>query len=173
MRNNPSYFKSGGNYPVEHISWNDAQEFITRLNYFGKQKFRLPTEAEWEYAARSGGKNEIYAGGDNRDKYTWYLINSKGKPHEVGTKEPNGLGFHDMSGNVSEWCQDVYDAKAYYKHSRKNPLSTSGSIFRVFRGGDMESKFWSMCTMTRYANTSNGNHNAYQGLRLCLPKLKK
>jgi formylglycine-generating enzyme required for sulfatase activity len=110
MGNNLSDFKGDRN-PVEEVSWNDAQEFIKRLNAKGNGMFRLPTEAEWEYAARSGGKDEKYAGGDGVERVAWYRSNSRGKTHPVGTKAPNCLGLYDMSGNVWEWCQDWYNKK--------------------------------------------------------------
>ncbi|MBI3399193.1 MAG: formylglycine-generating enzyme family protein, partial [Deltaproteobacteria bacterium] len=126
-------------------SWNDAQEYITKLNQkspsnspFGKGGqggFRLPTEAEWEYAARSGGKNEKYSGGNALDSVAWYNSNSGQKTHPVGTKAPNGLGIYDMSGNVWEWVQDWYGDN-YYKNSPKdNPKGASGGQYRVLRGG--------------------------------------
>ncbi|MDP2279759.1 MAG: SUMF1/EgtB/PvdO family nonheme iron enzyme, partial [Nitrospirota bacterium] len=131
MGNNPSHFKDcGDNCPVEQVSWNDVQEFIQKLNEKnnppsppftkgGKGGFRLPTEAEWEYAARSGGKSERYSGGNDIDSVAWYNKNSGGKTHPVGTKQPNGLGIYDMSGNVWEWVNDWYD-EFYYKNSPKN-----------------------------------------------------
>lgn len=100
--------------------------------------YRLPTEAEWEYAARSGGKNEKYAGTSNESElgdYAWYSINSGSKTHPVGQKKPNGLGIYDMSGNVWEWVNDWYDSD-YYKNSPKNnPTGPSSGQYRVLRGG--------------------------------------
>ncbi len=117
------------------ISWNGAKAFVKWLNTKRDGKFSLPTEAQWEYAARSGGKDQKYSGGDNVDKFAWYSSNSGKKTHNVGTKAPNGLGIYDMSGNVWEWCEDVYVADAYSKHSRNNPLILSGGSYRVNRGG--------------------------------------
>ena len=136
MGDNPSYFKSGDDYPVETVSWNDAKDFISKLNQQSGKNFSLPTEAQWEYAARSGGKDQEYAGGNDVDKVAWYNSNSDGKTHVVGTKESNDLGIYDMSGNVWEWCEDVYDERAYDKHERNNPLIASGSTSRVVRGGN-------------------------------------
>lgn len=136
MGSNPAYFKGERN-PVEQVSWNDTQKFIKRLNAKGNGIFRLPTEAEWEYAARSGGKNEEYAGGNDVDRVAWYRSNSGKKTHSVGDKAPNGLGLYDMSGNVWEWCQDWYNKSAYSKHSRNNPIYSGGGDVRVMRGGSL------------------------------------
>jgi formylglycine-generating enzyme required for sulfatase activity len=106
------------------------------MNQDTQYEFRLPTEAEWEYAARSGRKKEKYAGGNNLDDFAWYSKNSNRATHPVGEKMPNGLGLYDMSGNVYEWCEDIYFKNAYIKHNKKNPVyleSNSGS--RVLRGG--------------------------------------
>lgn len=157
MENNPSRFKGDRN-PVEQASWSEIQEFIRKLNAGGDGRFRLPTEAEWEYAARSGGRNEKFAGGNDPDLVAWHSGNSGQKKnaagndqhlvaayvgglksghssHPVGTKAPNGLGLYDMSGNVWEWCEDVYDANAYAKHPMNNPIHTAGGPHRVTRGG--------------------------------------
>jgi formylglycine-generating enzyme required for sulfatase activity len=137
MQDNPSKFKKGGQFPVEQVSWERAMQFISKTNKLnnGKYELRLPTEAEWEYAARSGGKPEKYAGGTDPDSVAWYGKNSKGFTHIVGTKEPNGLGLYDMSGNVWEWCNDIYNPKAYSNLPRENPVCTRGGTLRVLRGG--------------------------------------
>ena len=142
MGSNPSRFKKGNNYPVEEISWNDVQEFIKKLNNKTGKDYRLPSEAEWEYAARSRGKREKYAGTSSNsglDRYAWYWGNSDRKTHPVGEKKPNGLGLYDMTGNVSEWCQDWYSSDAYGKHQRNNPIYTKSGSFRVYRGGGWRS----------------------------------
>lgn len=102
---NISHFK-GDNLPVQNVSWNDAQEFINKLNQKTGKRYRLPTEAEWEYAARGGDKSKgyTYAGSNNLNKVAWYRENSIGKPASVGTRLPNELGLHDMYGNVYEWA---------------------------------------------------------------------
>jgi formylglycine-generating enzyme required for sulfatase activity len=136
MGNNPSNFKNcGDNCPVEQVSWNDTQDFISRLNGKTGKSYRLPIEAEWEYAARSGGKREKYAGGDDLDGVAWYSSNSGSKTHVVGTKAPNGLGLSDMSGNVWEWCQDWYGEKYYNDSPNDNPRGPSSGQYRVLRGG--------------------------------------
>jgi|GEM_PF-555864 len=135
MGNNPSHFKKGDDYPVEKVYWNDVQKFIRKLNSHGNGNFRLPTEAEWEYACRSGGKNEKYSGGEDVDRVAWYMSNSVSSTHRVGTKAPNGLGLYDMSGNVWEWCQHWYGKDYYSQSPRNNPQGPSGGSWRVFRGG--------------------------------------
>jgi formylglycine-generating enzyme required for sulfatase activity len=139
MGSNPSYFKLGGRYPVECVSWLDARQFIKKLNSLndGVYTFRLPTEAEWEYACRSGGRPEIYAGGNENDlnELAWHAQNSGSVSHPVGAGRPNGLGLYDMSGNVWEWCEDIYSDTAYERHGRDNPLCCMGEMDRVTRGG--------------------------------------
>ena len=136
---NPSHFK-GNNLPVETISWDDACYFIAQLNALTGRTFRLPTEAEWEYAAR-GGKNSRgykYAGSNNPDEVAWTYDNSNDKTHTVGTKKANELGLYDMSGNVWEWCQDWYGYHYYDDSPRYNPCNTQPSNFRIHRGGSVE-----------------------------------
>ena len=136
MRSNPSRFSAcGDDCPVEKVSWGDVQKFITKLNTKGQEKYRLPTEAEWEYACRSGGKREKYSGGNNVDSLAWHKNNSGNKTHRVGQKSPNGLEIYDMSGNVWEWVQDRYARDAYGKHEHDNPVYEGSGFLRVFRGG--------------------------------------
>jgi len=132
----PAKPSAGGEYPGASVDWRDARAFVARLNAQAKEaaRFRLPTEAEWEYACRSGGKAEMFAGGADLDRVGWYAANSGGAAHPVGRKEPNGLGLYDMSGNVFQWTEDVYEKTAYQHHARKNPLHTAG-WGRVARGG--------------------------------------
>ncbi|MBT6338958.1 MAG: SUMF1/EgtB/PvdO family nonheme iron enzyme [Desulfobacula sp.] len=174
MGDNPSKFRSGNDFPVERVSWNDAKKFISRLKQQSGNTFRLPTEAQWEYAARSGGKNQTYAGGNNLDSVAWYSSNSGNKTHRVGTKSSNGLGIYDMSGNVWEWCEDVYDENAYSKHGRNNPVVISGGsshVFRVDRGG-------SWYDNPRYVRAANRGRNSAGrrfsgiGFRLCLSRVR-
>lgn len=131
---NPSYFKSD-NLPVETVSWKDCQEFIHKLNSYTGRNFRLPTEAEWEFAAR-GGKNSLsfkYSGSSSIGDVAWYRENSDRNTHSVGTKQPNELGIYDMSGNVWEWCSDWYGS--YDSASLTNPVGPKRGSSRVFRGG--------------------------------------
>lgn len=133
MGSNPSYFK-GSKLPVERVSWNDCQTFITKLNQLTGQSFRLPTEAEWEYAARGSNQSKgfTYAGSNTLDEVAWYYSNSSSKTHDVATKSPNELGLYDMSGNVGEWCQDWYGN--YSSSAQTNPTGPSSGSFRVYRG---------------------------------------
>ena len=134
MGDNPSKFY-GDNLPVDYVSWNDCQDFINKLNQLTGLKFRLPTEAEWEFAARGGkqSKGYKYSGSDNAKNIAWYEKNSGSKPHQVGTKEPNELGIYDMSGNVGEWCGDWYGR--YSSSAQTNPTGPSSGSGRVLRGG--------------------------------------
>jgi len=137
MGDNPSRFKGRDN-PVERVSWNDVQQFIDHLNIQSGRKYRLPTEAEWEYAARSGGEKEKYAGTSQESElgqYAWYYINSGKQTHPVGQKNPNALGLHDMSGNVWEWCSDWYGENYYKGRPRINPEGPGNGVNRVLRGG--------------------------------------
>ena len=134
MGSNPSKFK-GDDLPVEQVSWNDCLEFIDKLNSMTGRKFRLPTEAEWEYAARGGKKSRgyQYSGSSNISDVAWYDGNSGSKTRPVGTKQANELGIYDMSGNVWELCQDWYDS--YVSSSQTNPTGAVSGSYRVIRGG--------------------------------------
>ncbi len=135
MGNNPSRFTGDGNLPVERVSWDDAQEFIAKLNRLTGKVFRLPTEAEWEYAARGGRKCKgyKYSGSNNIDEVAWYYYNSGGKTHSVKGKKANELGLYDMSGNVWEWCNDRYGN--YSGDAQNNPQGPITGSYRVYRGG--------------------------------------
>lgn len=167
MGNNPSLFKDcGDNCPVEMVSWIDAQEFISKLNKrSGEKKYRLPTEAEWEYAARSGGKREKYAGSDDVDSVAWCGSNSDRTTHPVGTKSPNGLGIYDMNGNVWQWVQDWYAANYYGKSARKNPRGPGSGSDRVMRGGSWNSGLDSVWASLRGYVTPDVRGN-FAGFRL-------
>jgi formylglycine-generating enzyme required for sulfatase activity len=136
MNNNPSEFKDcGGNCPVEQVSWDDAQEFIKRLNArLDGHTYRLPTEAEWEYAARADTTGD-FAGNLDEDKMGWFLENSRAKTHPVGQKKPNAWGLYDMHGNVFEWVQDWYDENYYKNSPSTDPQGPNSSQDRVLRGG--------------------------------------
>lgn len=134
---NPSWFKMGGNYPVEQVSWNDARDFTLKLASINNNRyhFRLPTEAEWEYAARSGGRQEKYPGGKAPEEVAWFSTNSGMTTQPVATLAPNGLGLYDMSGNIYEWCADYYHEDAYHHHDPGNPVTVKEASRRVIRGG--------------------------------------
>ena len=134
MGDNPSYFKGDKN-PVENVSWDNCQEFISKLNALTGKRFRLPTEAEWEFAARGGkmSRHYKYAGSNDVDHVTWHSENSNTSAHPVGMKKPNELGLYDMSGNVWEWCSDWYGP--YTASSQTNPKGPASGAYRVIRGG--------------------------------------
>lgn len=166
MGSNPSKFK-GENLPVENVSWDDCQVFVRKLNSLTGQNFRLPTEAEWEFACR-GGNNSLgykYSGSDNIDNVAWFDCNSGRKTHFVATKSPNELGIYDMSGNVWEWCSDWYDK--YSSGAQANPKGPESGSCRVFRGGGWGS-------YAGYCRSSNRGYNTPThrgdglGLRLAL-----
>ena len=169
MGSNPSNFK-GNNLPVENVSWYDCQTFIKRLNSYTGRNFRLPTEAEWEFAARGGNysRHYKYSGSNDIDDVAWYIDNSNKRPHPVGTKQANELGLYDMSGNVGEWCSD-WDG-SYSSYSQTNPTGPNSGSFRVHRGG-----FWRY--NARYCRTPERSSKTpdycvnYIGLRLVLSKL--
>ena len=164
MGDNPSHFK-GKNLPVENVSWDDCQMFIMKLNELTGKKYRLPTEAEWEYAAR-GGSNSMhykYSGGNYLEYVSWYFRNSMDKTHTVGMMKPNELGLYDMSGNVWEWCQDWYGT--YGKKTAYYPTGPVQAYNKVFRGGGYDNgDTYSRCS---YRNgTAPQNKFKNLGLRL-------
>jgi len=174
MGYNPSYFSSNNGYstnllrPVEQVSWNNCQAFITKLNQMTGKTFRLPTEAEWEFAARGGNKSQgfKYAGSNDIDVVAWYWDNSASDgSHSVATKAPNELGLYDMSGNVLEWCQDWYGS--YTSEAQTNPTGPTSGTNRVHRGGgwDFSAKDCRVSLRTSYA--PSGSWRSF-GLRLAL-----
>ena len=134
MGSNPSNFKDD-NLPVEYVSWDDCQTFINRLNSYTGRNFRLPTEAEWEFAARGGNysRHYKYSGSNYISDVAWYDGNSGNRTHPVGTKQANELGLYDMSGNVWEWCSDWYGS--YSSYSQNDPTGPNSGSNRVLRGG--------------------------------------
>lgn len=167
MGKNPSKFH-GKNHPVEWITWDDCQKFIAKLNTMTNQHFRLPTETEWEYAARGGcySKHYRYAGSNNLEEVAWCWKNAGGLDTEhqpVGLKKPNELGLYDMTGNVSEWCQDYYNP--YGTDPMQEPCNLARRKFRVIRGGCYNNSDY-------YLRVSNRNvfihwrHDDNLGLRL-------
>ena len=166
MGKNPSRFK-GDNLPVEQVSWEDCQTFIGKLNGLTGKRFRLPTEAEWEYAARGGNRSNHtqYSGGSMIDDVAWYYGNSGSKTHSVKTKKPNELGLYDMSGNVLEWCQDWYGT--YSSNAQTNPTGPGSGYSRVIRGGSWLC-YERFCRSSSRNNYSPGFRGIYLGFRLAL-----
>jgi formylglycine-generating enzyme required for sulfatase activity len=172
MGDNPSVFKvCGSNCPVETVSYDDALQFIKKLNDQTGKNYRLPYEAEWEYAARSGGKQEKWAGTNNQEElgeYAWFADNSGKTTQRVGRKKPNGLGLYDMTGNVWEWCNDWYAPNYYQNSPEKNPQGPPSGSYRVLRGGG-----WNGTTGLVRAAYRNGLVTTIRGFnvgfRLILP----
>jgi formylglycine-generating enzyme required for sulfatase activity len=171
MNNNPSSSscEDCDNCPVENVSWVDVQEFIWKLNGLSDKNYRLPTEAEWEYAAR-GGKNSgkyFFSGSTEANSVAWHNDNSGPKGlHPIGEKEPNELGLYDMSGNVEEWCSDWYGD--YKSLNQKNPIGPLNGKFRVTRGGSwLGNKYFCRSTNRDWHNPDYGYYQV--GFRLVLP----
>lgn len=167
MGNNPSLLKGNLQRPVEQVSWNDCQEFIKKLNQLTGKTFRLPTEAEWEYAARGGNKSRgyKYAGSNTLDDVAWYDGRSFGTTYPVKQKQANELGLYDMSGNVWEWCQDWYGD--YLSSPQTNPAGPSDGDCRVLRGGSWHSLTW-YCRVSIRLNFTPTNRCSNLGFRLVL-----
>lgn len=167
MGSNPSYFQGDLQRPVEMVSWNDCQRFITKLNQLTGRTFRLPTEAEWEFAARGGNRSQgyKYAGSNDINKVAWYGDNSSSIPHTVATKAPNELGLYDMSGNVCEQCQDWYGS--YSSEAQTNPTGPASGSYRVSRGGDYAS-YARRCRASNRIIDSPTTSASSSGLRLAL-----
>ena len=169
MGSNPSYFKGDNQRPVENVSWDDCQEFIKKLNRLTGKKFRLPTEAEWEYAARGGKYSNDYvykySVSNNADEVAWYGTNSGDKTHPVKTKKANKLGLYDMSGNVWEWCND-WD-RPYQSYSQTNPTGPSKGKYCVIRRGGRN--YFDRSVRVPYRDYGTPGSRAFNGgLRLAL-----
>ncbi len=166
MGNNPSYFSGKSKSPVERVYWKDCQTFITQLNQLGQGTFRLPTEAEWEYACRAGTTTRFYWGDDSGysqiGQYAWYGDNA-GQTQEAGFKLPNAWGLHDMSGNVWEWCQDWYGS--YSPNAQNDPTGAENGSFRVVRGGSWGNRAWDCRSAIRMALYPDASEN-YIGFRV-------
>jgi formylglycine-generating enzyme required for sulfatase activity len=168
MGNNPSNFK-GNNLPVEQVSWDDCQEFIKKLNQLTGKEYRLPNEAEWEYAAGGGTANRTKWAGTNSEStlgdYAWYYSNSGNKTQPVGTKKPNALGLYDMSGNVWEWCSDWYGSDYYMSSPQTKPQGPSSGSYRVNRGGGWYNRA-AGCRSADRDGSYPGFRDGYLGFRL-------
>ncbi len=166
MGRNPSNWK-GDNLPVEQVSWKDCQKFIEKLNKLTGEHFRLPTEAEWEFAARGGNRSSHtkYSGSNSIGDVAWYTDNSGNKTCEVKGKQPNELGLYDMSGNVWEWCQDRYGD--YSSSAQTNPVGPASGSNRVYRGGswDDDARY---CRVSDRSSLSPFYRSFTLGLRLAL-----
>ena len=172
MGNNPSHFKGDLKRPVERVSWDDCNEFIYRLNKLTHRRFRLPTEAEWEYAARGGRKSRSYkyAGSNDPDEVAWYEDNSEGTTHPVCGKKANELGLFDMSGNVYEWCRDWYGI--YSNDAQTDPKGPFLGSYHSARGGCWMHNIRRCRVSSRDAYIGSNKHS-YLGLRLVLDYKRK
>ena len=167
MGKNPVKYDFGDNRPVTNVSWDDCQDFVIKLNQLTGKRFRLPTEAEWEYACRGGKKSRgyKYSGSNTIDDVAWYTSNSSGETHPVATKSPNELGIYDMSGNVWEWCQDWKGS--YSNAAQTNPTGASSGSYRVNRGGSWRSSA-KYCRSSYRSYGTPGYRGSHLGLRLAL-----
>ena len=168
---NPSKYKKSDMNPVEDVSWKDIDNYIKGLNQKTGRNFRLPTEAEWEYAARSGGRKEKWAGTNNEAElgnYAWNNDNVKRGEHQaVGQKRPNRLGLYDMTGNVAEWVADYFDKNYYEESPRNNPSGPGRGGDRVYRGGSYKDSPKD-CRTTKREKKSNSRADSTIGFRLAL-----
>ena len=166
---NPSYLK-GAKRPVEQVSWDDAQEFIVRLNRQSSRTYRLPTEAEWEYAARACGENDKWSGTSDKNQinaFVIYMINQSGYTREVLDKHPNRIGLCHMSGLIWEWCQDLWHDDYYGAPSDGTAWISGNDSARIIRGGSWGQDYWDCRTATR--NAMDGNtRDAYTGFRIAM-----
>lgn len=168
MGENPSV-NTGINLPVDNVTWNECQTFISKLNELTGKNFRLLTEAEWEYAARGGNKSKgyKYSGSNNLGDVAWYIDNSNNTSHAMGTKAPNELGIYDMTGNVMEWVSDWKGS--YSSGAQTNPTGPDSGTYRVNRGGS----YGNVERLSRITNRNSIDPNMSSktmGLRLCLPE---
>ena len=176
MGSNPSRDKLGDNYPVERVNWYDCQDFVEKLSELTGRHFRLPTEAEWEYAARGGKRSRgyRYSGSYALDEIGWHVGNAHYYKREVGTKKPNELGLYDMTGNVCEWCQDKLDTEYYHHSPSINPQGPDRSTYkdnRCFRGGSVcdDDKYDRLKVYTRFSSGMPPEEKSfYIGLRLAM-----
>ena len=173
MGANPSQYSTDPNRPVENVSWNDCHEFITMLNQMTGKNFRLPTEAEWEYAARGGNKSQHYryAGSNDVNEVCWYYYTDA--TAEYGTKvvatlKPNELGLYDMSGNVLEWCEDYYSSSYYSISPSNNPTGPTSGMYRVIRGGCWDFTYPEDCRVSYRNGINEGGVKSDVGLRLAM-----
>ena len=169
MGTDPSNFKNCDDCPVENVSWNDVQEFLEKLNQKIGKKYRLPTEAEWEYAARGGNKSKgyTYAGSNNIENVAWHSTNSGYKTHEIAKKQENEIGLYDMSGNVWEWCSDWYGRSYYENTLENNPTGASSGSSHVLRGGSWAG-YPTLCRVARRYYDVPNDRDMDLGFRVAL-----
>ena len=169
MGSNPSHFNDCGECPVEELTWDMIQEFFIKLNTLTGKKYRLPTEAEWEYAAAGGNQSKgyRYSGSNDPAEAGWYKVNAGERTHPVGQKKANELGIYDMTGNAWELCEDWYQNDYYKKSPFSNPVCTKESSYRVSRGGSWRSMELRLYNKARNRNIKD-HHIANGGFRLAL-----
>ncbi len=166
--NNPSHFTSDPKLPVEYVTWEECQLFLSQLGSLMGKRFRLPTEAEWEFAARGGNKGHyyLYSGSDNIDAVGWYKENGNKQTHVVGQLQPNELGLYDMTGNVWEWCSDVY--ALYTSEAQNNPQEPESGTVRMLRGGSYDRTIAKHCRNTYRGYEQQTTHRYDLGFRIVL-----
>ena len=173
MGDNPSLFRSSDKLPVDQVSWADVQIFIARLSQMTGYRFHLPTEAQWEYAARGGkhSRDNVYPGTtDSLGSYVWYCGNSGNVTHPVGLKLPNELGLYDMGGNVAEWCSDWVGA--YTDQPQTNPRGPRSGDNRILRGGSINTPSWTCTVHDRGWYLPGYTYGCY-GFRLALDDVQR
>ena len=169
MGENPAKFRGNDSLPVEQVSWDDAQRFVTLLSQMTGRRFRLPTEAEWEYAARGGrhSRGTAYAGCNRGqlEQHAWFCVNSHGRTYPVGRRKPNELGLFDMAGNVAEWCSDWMDT--YSSQPLTDPRGAAQGDSRIVRGGHYYSTSPTCAVFDRSWYVPSGKTEFY-GLRVVM-----
>jgi formylglycine-generating enzyme required for sulfatase activity len=168
MGNNPSTWKENPRWPVGNVSWNDAKAFCKKLSAIEGISYRLPTEAEWEYACRAGSATLYFWGCEFDSTYAWTLYNPGRSPQEVGTRKPNTWGLYDMAGNVWEWCEDRYNG-SYPAIEQTDPRGPATGTLRVVRGGGKDSRKKNLNSCYR-GNAGPNFLSPYIGFRVCRDK---
>ena len=171
---NPSVFRNvqqAEDHPVDNVSWNDAHDYIAKLNTLNLGAFRLPTEAEWEYACRAGTSTRYYWGADSSDQqvynYAWAFPQSEGRSHPVGLKKPNAWNLYDMCGNVWEWCQD-WRTSSYSTSDTVDPTGTPVGTKKIYRGGSWFNKPSTLRSANRNGHPPDTGGGANSGFRLLM-----
>ncbi len=161
----------GDNYPMYFISWEDAQNFCEELSRITGKNYMLPTEAQWEFAARESNNSSgsKYSGGNSIDAIAWYGSNSDERVHQVKQKRPNRLGLYDMSGNLWEWCRDWYDSEYYLYSEKTNPEGPLSGEKRLLRGGSWKASDWSCRVSCRGRNVAHESFTTFGFRVVCIP----